>query len=134
MEFDDELLKTNVSSKGISKEILLYGTCISKEHPRILKQFEGSTRLHICLEKEHVNKAAWKITSIVRINEVKKITILTPDGSPHCIQLHFVGEDLRNLFQVEVRHFVIKKGELKAISGKSIRASRHLSEVERLIE
>lgn len=126
----NELLKTSVNSKKISEEVLLYGTCISAEQPEMLKKFKQKTRLHICLEEEHVNKAAWKMANIVRANKIKKITALTIDGSPHCVQLHYALEDLREMLPgLAVEHYVIEKGKLIEISPEAVRKSRHLSEI-----
>lgn len=125
-----EILKTNVRSKKISEDVLLYGTCVSEEHPEVLRKFRQKTRLHVCLEEVHVNKAAWKLASIVRANNVKKITALTIDGSPHCVQLHYALEDLRELFPaLVVEHYVIEKGKRINIQPDAVRKSRHLSEI-----
>lgn len=125
-----ELLKTNVRSRKISEDVLLYGTCVSEEHPEVLKKFKQKTRLHICLEEEHLNKAAWKLASIARANNVRKITALTIDGSPHCVQLHYALEDLRGLFPaLAVEHYAIEKGRLIEIPAGAVRRSRHLSEI-----
>ncbi|MBI5253304.1 MAG: hypothetical protein HY930_02755 [Euryarchaeota archaeon] len=126
----NELLKTNVRSKKISEDVLLYGTCISEEHPEMLKKFKQKTRLHVCLEEEHVNKVAWKMANIVRANKIKKITAATIDGSPHCVQLHYALEDLRELFPaLVVEHYVIEKGKRINIQPDAVRKSRHLSEI-----
>ncbi|MFH1773605.1 MAG: hypothetical protein ABH874_01425 [Methanobacteriota archaeon] len=128
---EGELLRTNVNSKKISEDVLLYGTCISEEHPEILKRFGQKTKLYACLEEEHVNKVAWKLASIVRVNKVRKITVLTMDGSPHCVQLHYALEDLKELFpDLAVEHYAIEKGRLIEIPPEAVRKSRHLSEIE----
>jgi len=127
------LLSTHVKSRHFGKEILIYGSCTAAEHPEILKQFKGA-KLHICLEKFHAEQAAWKIAMIASINKIRSIAVLTADGSPHCIQLHFALEDLRKLLpELKVRHYVIEKSKLHEVSGEAIKASRHLSQVERLI-
>lgn len=127
----NELLKTNVNSKKIWKDVLIYGSCISEEHPETLKKFRQKTRLYICLEEEHVNKAAWKIANIVRANKVRKITALTIDGSPHCVQLHYALEDLKEMLpDLAVEHYTIERGRLIEISPEAVRKSRHLSEIK----
>ncbi len=128
---EGELLKTSARSKKISEDVLLYGTCISAEHPEILKKFKQKTRLRVCLEEEHVNKAAWKMANIVRASKVRKITALTMDGSPHCVQLHYALEDLKEMLPgLAAEHYAIEKGKLIEISAEAVRKSRHLSEIE----
>lgn len=129
-----ELLSTHVKPRHISEEILIFGSCTAIEHPEILKKFKENTKLHICLEKFHVEQAAWKIAMIARENEIKSIAVLTVDGSPHCLQLHFTLEDLRKLFpNLKVKHYVIEKSKLHEVSSEAVRTSRHLSAIEKLI-
>lgn len=132
LPMEGELLKTNVNSKKNSEDVLLYGTCISAEHPEMLKKFKQKTRLHVCLEEEHVNKAAWKMANIARANKIKKITVITIDGSPHCVQLHYALEDLKEMLPgLAVEHYAIERGKLIEISPEAVRKSRHLSEIEK---
>ncbi|MEM2924615.1 MAG: hypothetical protein QXJ68_02870 [Methanocellales archaeon] len=129
-----ELLSTHVKSRYISEEILIFGSCTAIEYPEILEEFKSDIKLHICLEKFHVEQAAWKIAMIARENEIKSIAVLTVDGSPHCLQLHFALEDLRKLFpNLKIRHYVIEKSKLLEISSEAVRTSRHLSSIEKLI-
>lgn len=126
-----ELLQTNVQSKYISGNILLYGSCIPAEYPEILARFKQKTALHTCLEKEHVNQVAWKMATIVRQNKPKEIAVLTIAGSPHCVQLHYALEDIKKIFPwLRVKHHVIEKGKLIEVTAKAVRISRHLNEVE----
>ncbi len=128
---DGKLLETRVNSRAIGAELLIYGSCIPNEYPELLKEFSDTPRLHTCLEESHLDQVAWKIQSIVHERKVKKISVLTIDGSPHCIQLHYALEDLKKLFpELMVSHQVIEKGELIEINGESVRRSRHLSELE----
>ncbi len=129
-----ELLSTHVKPRHISEEILIFGSCTAIEHPKILKKFKNSTKLHICLEKFHIEQAAWKIAMIARANEIKSIAVLTVDGSPHCLQLHLALEDLRKLFpKLKVKHYVIEKSKIYEVSSEAVRTSRHLSAIEKLI-
>jgi hypothetical protein len=125
-----DLIKTNVKSTHIKGDLLVYGTCIKREHPDILKSFK-EIKLHTCLEEEHLNKVAWKLATIIRENKLRKISTLTMDGSPHCVQLHYILEDLKRIFPaIEVNHFVVEDGKLFKISSDAVRRSRHLKEIE----
>ncbi len=128
---DGDLLKTRVNSKTIGEELLVYGSCIGKEYPGVLEDFADISRLGVCLEEFHVDQVAWKLQSMIREGKVRKVTALTMDGSPHCVQLHYALEDIKRIFPtLEVSHHVIEKGELMEISGEAVRKSRHLSELE----
>lgn len=130
VKFKNSLLETNVNSRHIAEDILIYGSCIDKEYPEILDKFEQETALHICLEAEHVNKVAWKILSIVRHKKPKEMTALTIDGSPHCVQLHYALEDVKKMFpDLTVNHYVIEKGKVCWVRNEAVRNSRHLSKV-----
>jgi len=127
------LLRKSVTSKKISQNILVYSACIDEEYPDILEKFKERTKLSICLEEHHINKVAKKLMAIIYKRKVKSIAVLTMDGSPHCLQLHHALEEIKNYFDIEVEHYVIEKGELIKVSEKSVKISRHLSEVEKLI-
>ncbi len=127
---DKGLLRTRVDSNAIGKELLIYGSCIREEYPEILNKYGGMERLHVCLEEHHINKIAWKILTLARVKNLKEITFLTVDGSPHCVQLHYASEDVQKVLpHLVINHDVIVNGERKRIEGSKVRRSRHLSEL-----
>ncbi len=127
---DGELLRTRVNSKTIGSELLVYGSCIMDEYPHALKDYARTQRLHVCMEEHHINKIAWKIQSIARVKGLKKITVLTVDGSPHCVQLHYAAEDVGKILPgLKIAHEVIAQGEKKSVQAEMVRRSRHLSEL-----
>ncbi len=123
-------MKTSINSKRLTDKILVYGSCISEEHPEILKRFENYSALDTCLEEQHVSKIGHKITEIVRAKAPKEVAILSMDGSPHCIQLHYAAEETKRFFPgLKVKHFVIEGGKLVEVTRSKVRRSRHLSEL-----
>jgi hypothetical protein len=129
-----ELLKTNVKSRKIGEDVLLYGSCIRDEYPEVLKSFKQGTKFSVCLEEQHMDMVAWKVTSIVRNRNPEEISVLTIDGSPHCVQLHYIAEDVKEVFpSLAVKHYVIEKDELFEISSSAVKKSRHLKGVEDLL-
>ena len=132
------LLETNVGSKRLrGKKILLYGTCVEEKYPDILKDFlKDKEPLHICLETFHMDHVGYKLVNIIKYSKIKELTILTIDGSPHCYQLHILGQDIIRHFEpkLKVKHYVIEKGEIFEISYKTITVSRHLHRVKKLID
>ena len=140
-EVKQQLMRINVGDRRLREEqnLLLVGSCMDR-FPDIVKEVcekdGGHFVLHICLEETHVNKAGFKIGSIVKYSDIKKVTTLTVDGSPHCVQLHYVVEDIKKHFapNIETAHYVIEKGKLFEISADAVKRSRHLSKIHKMIE
>ncbi len=92
--------------------------------------------MDVCMEEMHVNHAGFKIASIIRYSKIKRVTVLTVDGSPHCVQLHYVIEDIKRHFveEVETDHYVVEKGKVYKISPKAVKRSRHLSKIQQMLD
>jgi hypothetical protein len=135
------LMRINVGDNRIREKgnLLLVGSCVMDRYSDLVDEFSqrhgGHYALQVCLEETHVNQAGFKIGSIVRYSSVKHITVLTVDGSPHCVQLHYVVEDVKRHFtpEINIEHFVIEKGEVMEVSAKAVKRSRHLSKIEKMI-
>ena len=133
------LLECNVGDKRFqqTKRLLLYGTCLPDRYPEIFEKFsEGRTPIHACLEDLHMDHVGYKLANIIKYSKIEEMTILTIDGSPHCYQLHVLGQDIKRHFapEVEISHHVIEKGELYEISYQTITVARHLHRVQKLLE
>jgi len=132
-----ELLSTSVKSKMLSgASLLVYSKCIEQEYPEILREFSnGRVPLGVCMELIHMNKVGFKILSIVKLSGIRELVILTVDGSPHCIQLHFIGEHIKRVLdeRTPIMHYVIEKGKVFEISTEVIRLARHLSKCAELL-
>lgn len=131
------LMETNAGSHLLKREgkWLIIGTCVILEHPQIIKEIaeKYDTLLHVCPESFHMNMIETKLAAMVKIRNPKEIGIITVDGSPHCVQLHYIAEDLLKYFKedFEVKHFVISSKKVYHISSESVKTSRHLRKVER---
>ncbi|MFX1297048.1 MAG: hypothetical protein ACFFD2_19625 [Promethearchaeota archaeon] len=135
------LLECNVGAKIFqdSQKLLLYGTCIPDCYPEIFKEFfKGKIPVHVCLEDHHIDHAGYKLVNIIKYSKIKELTILTIDGSPHCYQLHTLGQDIKRHFtskgEVKISHFVIEKGDVYEISYQAITVARHLHRVQKLLD
>jgi hypothetical protein len=132
------ILSTNVGDQRFrdNPRILLYGTCVPDRYPTIFKQFAtGRTPVHACLEDLHMDHVGYKLVGIVKYSKIEDLTILTIDGSPHCYQLHVLGQDLKRRFapEMHIAHFVIEKGDVHEISYQTITVARHLHRVQKLL-
>ncbi|HUY01493.1 MAG TPA: hypothetical protein VMV49_18160 [Candidatus Deferrimicrobium sp.] len=135
-----QILECNVGDERFKKtqKLLLYGTCLPDRYPEIFKQFSAErTPVHACLEDLHMDHVGYKLVNIIKYSKIKELTILTIDGSPHCYQLHCLGQDLKRHFitegEVKISHFVIEKGTLHEISYQAITVARHLHRVQKLL-
>jgi hypothetical protein len=111
---------------------------MQKRFPEIVEEYSkmngGKAVLHVCLEETHMNHAGYKIASMVSNAKLSSLTVLTVDGSPHCVQLHYLIEDIRSHFtpNIATQHFVVEKGEILEVSPDSVKKSRHLSKIEKM--
>ncbi len=135
-----EFLKLNVGSRHVGRGdiLMLCGACIEKEYPEKVLDLKGKTGssvcLGICLEREHMNSVGFKLSNLVRMKSPRKIIVLTVDGSPHCVQMHYIVEDVKRNFEgkFDTEHYVIEKGKLYRISEECVKISRHLSKIQKM--
>jgi hypothetical protein len=126
-----DLVKTNVYSRLLSEKLLISGACIRDEWPQIFGELAvGRTCLEVCPEEVHINTVIEKLASILAKSTVKELCILTKDGSPHCIGLHFAAEWAKKMTKSDdtlLRYFVIEHGKLVEVSSEKVEEKRHLS-------
>lgn len=135
------IMSTNVGSKRLSasRKILLFGECIPTEHHTIfnhLIQERDLVPLGTCLETEHIGKVQSKLATMVKVSKIQELIVLTPDGSPHCVQLHYAAREIQRHFaqDLKVEHNVIENGELIKIDPKTVTISRHLSRIQQFLD
>jgi hypothetical protein len=136
------LMRINVGDRRIREKgrLLLVGSCMMSRYPEIVEEYVnrkgGYAILQVCLEETHVNQAGFKIGSIVRYSNLEEVVALTVDGSPHCVQLHFVIEDIKRHFtpDVETDHYVVERGKVHQISSKAVKRARHLSKIQKMLD
>lgn len=137
----NNLLSTNLGDDELreKRRILLTGTCIMRRFPDILEDFlkklNSPAHMHICLETYHMDQVGYKLTLMIKYSNIEELTVLTIDGSPHCLQLHYLAEDQRYFYpDLQISHFVIEKGIVYEIDPKAVKISRHLHKVQKLIK
>jgi len=131
------LLSTSVAAKELAgADLLIYSECLRHEWPDILAEWSrGRLALSVCLEEEHISHITAKVATMLVMGRPSSITVLTVDGSPHCVQVHFsVQQALRITgLKVPVRHLVVEKGVVHEVGPEVVRTARHLSEVAELM-
>ena len=135
MEKIHELMDFNVGSAR-GRKVLLVSSCIVDNYPEIVKGFlnDGYLLLKACPEKTHINMIGYKLASVISYSRLDEITVLSVDGSFHCVQLQYIVEDIKKHFiNVRTRHLVLERGRIFEVSEQAVKTSRHIHKVEKLL-
>ena len=129
-----DLLKTNIYD--VSETIIIVGSCLpNMDSEAFNKLMQISNNIYdICMEKSHVNMAITKVGGMLRTGKIKKIIFASVNKSPHCVQIHYIQDELRkmmNLNNIEIVNYVANNGELIEISKDTISLSKDLIKLER---
>ena len=131
------LMSMSVTSSLLKNaDLLLYSSCIEREYPEVVeKQSMDKTALHVCLQERHMDPVGFKVATIIYKSHPRSITVLTMNGSPHCVQLHMAVEQAKQLtnYAGAVKHLVVERGVLIEVSSEAVKAARHLAMVEELL-
>ena len=130
-----ELMKTNIYD--IKETIIIVGSCLKYIEPSGYDKLKTiSTNIYdICLEETHINMAITKIGGMLRTKKIKKIVFASVDRSPHCVQLHYIQDELRkmmDLSNIKIKNYVIVDNELIEINSDIISLSKNLKELSKL--
>ena len=132
-----EVMTTNIYD--ISETIIIVGTCLKSVQPDGYKKLEGISPniYNLCLENTHVNMAITKIGGMIRTGKVHNIIFATVDESPHCIQMHYIQDELgemMNLENINIKNYVVVNDELIEVSPELILLSKKLSELKEKVK
>lgn len=129
-----DLMKSNIYDCG--DEIIIVGSCLKAMQPKAFKQLEKLDLpiFDLCLENSHINMAITKILGMIRAKKIKKIIFASVDRSPHCIQLHYIQDEITKLgFKVEFVNYVAVDNSLMEISKDTISLSKNLFKLQQNI-
>lgn len=129
-----DLLKTNIYDVG--ETIIIIGSCLPNMDKKAFDKLKKITNniYDLCLEQAHINMAITKIGGMLRTDKVKKIIFATVNKSPHCIQMHYIQDELNKMMDlkdIEIINYVSDNGELIKIHPGTISLSKNLIELER---
>jgi len=124
-----ELMSHNIYE--FQDSLIVCGSCLPNMDNEAFKKLQQiSNQIYFaCLEKTHMNMVAHKLASILRVGKVRKLIFASVDKSPHCIQLHYMTNELTkimNLKNIEILNYVSNKGELVEVSSDTISLSKNL--------
>ena len=130
-----ELMKSNIYD--VNETIIVVGSCLKNMQLDGYQKLQKiSTNIYeLCLEETHINMAITKIGGMLRTNKIKRIIFASVDKSPHCIQLHYIQDELRkmmNLSNIEIENYVVVDNKLIKINPETISLSKNLSKLSNL--
>ena len=130
-----KLMESNIYD--VSDTIVIVESCLKYMQPigfSKLEEFSDSI-YELCLEETHVNMAITKIGGMIRTKKIKKIIFASVDKSPHCIQLHYIQDELRKMMDlsgIEILNYVVVDNELILVSPEVISLSKNLKELSKI--
>ena len=124
-----EVMKTNIYD--VEDTIVIVGSCLKYVEPKGFEKLQtiSNNIYELCLEETHINMAITKIGSMLRTGKIKKIIFATVDKSPHCIQMHYIQDELKKMMDIsniDVKNYVVVDSELEEISLEIISLSKSL--------
>lgn len=128
-----ELMKTNIYD--VEDTIIIVGSCLKHMQPKGFDKLKkiSSNIYELCLEETHVNMAITKIGGMLRTGKIKKIIFATIDKSLHCVQMHYIQDELKKMMDissVEIKNYVVVNDKLVEISPEIIALSKNLYELK----
>ncbi len=129
-----DLMKTNVYD--IEETMIIVGSCLERMAPKAYSDLRKMSNniYDVCLESNHLNMVITKIIGMLCRNNIKKIIFASVDKSPHCIQLHYIENEVRKAMElenIEMVHYVAVNNELIKIESDTIKKSKSLSELQK---
>lgn len=128
-----ELMKSNIYD--CSNKIIVVGSCLSAMQPKVFEILENMKLpiFELCLEQTHINMAITKILGMIRAKNIKHIIFATVDNSPHCIQMHYIQNEIIKLgFDINFTNYVADNNKLIEISKETISLSKNLSKLSEI--
>lgn len=128
-----DLLKSNIYD--VDETIVIVGSCLKNMQPKGYEKIEKISKniYELCLEETHINMAITKIGGILRTGKVKNIIFATVDKSPHCIQVHYIRNELEKMMKLDdinITNYVVVDNELIEIDNEIISLSKTLSKLK----
>ncbi len=129
------LMKSNIYD--VDDTIIIVGSCLKSMQREDFKKLEqiSNNIYELCLEETHINMAITKIGGMIRTKKIKRIIFASVDRSPHCIQLHYIQDELQkmmDLTNVKIENYVVVDNELLPISPQVISMPKNLKELSEI--
>lgn len=119
----------NTNIYDCNDSIIIVGSCLKHMQPKAYEELEkmGLPMFDLCLEETHINMAITKVLGMIRAKHITSIIFASVDRSPHCIQLHYIQDEIRKLgFKIDVKNYVAVDDTLEYIDPDTISLSKNL--------
>ena len=125
-----EIMKTNIYD--VSDTIIIVGSCLKYMQPEGFKKLKviSDNIYELCLEETHINMV------MLRTFKIKNLLFVSVDKSPHCIQLHYIQDELKKMMNIEnidIKNYVVVNNELEEITPEIISLSKNLGKLKNVI-
>ena len=130
-----DLMKSNIYD--CSDKIIIVGSCLKAMQPTAFEELENMNLpiFELCLEQTHINMAITKLLGMIRAKKITKVIFASVDKSPHCIQLHYLQDEITKLgFEIDFINFVAVDNKLIKINKETISLSKNLSKLNELVK
>ena len=120
-------MKTNIYD--CKEEIIIVGSCLKSMQPNAFKELENMNLpiFELCLEQTHINMAITKLLGMIRAKNINKVIFASVDKSPHCIQLHYIQDEITKLgFNIQFTNYVAVENKIIEINKDTISLSKNL--------
>ena len=129
------LMSTNIYN--VEETIIIVGSCLKNMQPQGYEKLEKLSKniYELCLEETHVNMAITKI-GMLRTGKVKNIIFATVDKSPHCVQVHYIRNELEKMMDlkdINIINYVVIENELVEVNNNIISMSKSLGKLKNII-
>lgn len=129
-----DLMRSNIYD--VDDTIIVVGSCLKNMQPQGFEKVKALSEniYELCLEETHVNMAITKIGGMLRTGKVKKIIFATVDKSPHCVQVHYIRNELEKMMDlknVTIENYVVVDNELVEIDNDIISMSKALAKIKK---
>lgn len=128
-----DLMKSNIYD--CSQEIIIVGSCLKTMCPNAFNKLENLNLpiFDLCLENTHINMAITKLLGMIRANKIKKVIFASVNNSPHCVQLHYIQDEITKLgFDIKFVNYVAQENNLIEINKDVISLSKNFISLKNL--
>lgn len=127
------LMKSNIYD--VDETVVIVGSCLKSMQPEGYKRIEKISEniYELCLEETHINMAITKIGGMLRTGKIKRIMFATVDKSPHCVQVHYIRDELEKMMDLKditIANYVVIDNELIEIDSDVISMSKSLGKIK----
>ena len=130
------LMSTNIYD--VEETVIIVGSCLKNMQQKGYEKLEKLSKniYALCLEETHINMAVTKIAGMLRTGRIKNIIFATVDKSPHCVQVHYIRNELEKMMDlknINIKNYVVIENELVEINNNVISMSKSLGELKNMI-